>query len=83
MFSADCAKPVKNPEKPHTDHVTTKDKINVLKFRIVNLFCSCKERIVITQENIKNLKQIKIFNAETVTRHPKLCKPMQLFNFKD
>lgn len=82
MFSADCAKPVKNPERPHTDHVTTKDKVNVLKFRIVNLSSSCKERIVITWENIKNLKH-KIFNAETVTRPPKLCRPMQLFNFKD
>lgn len=61
LFSADCAKLVKNPEKPHTDHVTTKEKINVLKFRIVNLSSSCRERVVITRESTKNLKQIKIF----------------------
>lgn len=61
MFSADSAKPVKNPKKPPTDHVTTKEKINVLKFRTVNLPSSCREGIVFTRVNTKNLRPIKIF----------------------
>lgn len=31
----------------------------------------------------KEIETEKYFNAETVARHPKLCRPMQLLNFKD
>lgn len=62
MLSADRAKPVKNPEKPPTDYAATKEKINVLKIRVVNLCSSCREGIVSTRENTNNLEKNNLKN---------------------